>query len=523
MKKFLFSVCAVLAFFGCGGDTNDLPPFPFGPEEYYYYSSSSDWGSFPSSSSYGGFNGGGYNGSYGSVAYGGRTYRTVRIGSQTWMAENLNYDPGTGNSACYNNQSSYCDTYGRLYDWATAMALPSSCNSSYCSSQIQYMHRGICPSGWHIPSDDDWDVLMDYVGGELAGMYLKATSGWNGTNRFGFSALPGGLGYSGSFDYVGYYGIWWGASEYEYYSYGDEYYSDGACNRFMDYDDYAGRYDNRKSNLFSVRCLQDYSSSSFIPISSSSAPSSSSSKPSSSSVAVSSSSSFTSNGGSLWGPNTVDFPYLQVRVPDAVECWANYPYSANSNCYNTTGGRWFGYGYEGGKAEVRIKGQFVEFVDGVSLTTADGTSSLIDANGLTVRLTAQSESGGYIYGGAGIGFNFGEPRTKTQNISSKGGYCITYSSNGPILFKLIHKEDTYFECSFEVTLPTSSSPRVEILPFGFFGMPFEHCKSIVNKQTALEQAVGITLDIQSTNSLTPTVAVFTLHQLGWLNDGCKVL
>jgi uncharacterized protein (TIGR02145 family)/uncharacterized repeat protein (TIGR02543 family) len=85
----------------------------------------------------------------------GQTFRTVVIGTQTWMAENLNCD--VSGSECYNNNESNCATYGRLYDWATAMALPSSCNSSTCSSQINAKHRGICPSGWHIPSNADWD------------------------------------------------------------------------------------------------------------------------------------------------------------------------------------------------------------------------------------------------------------------------------------------------------------------------------------------------------------------------------
>ena len=205
MKKLLFFVFAVLAILGCGGDgVENLPCFD------------GDCDDPPPSSG-------------GSLSYGGQSYKTVVIGRQTWMAENLNYNPGTGSSACYGNQASSCNTYGRLYDWATAMALPPNCNYDYCSSQIQSRHRGICPSGWHIPSNDDWDVLINYAGGsETAGRYLKATSGWNsydgvsgnGTDQYGFSALPGGFGYSdGSFYNVGYRGYWWSASETEYNSY----------------------------------------------------------------------------------------------------------------------------------------------------------------------------------------------------------------------------------------------------------------------------------------------------------------
>jgi uncharacterized protein (TIGR02145 family) len=183
-----------------------------------------------------------------------KTYKTVEIGEQVWMAENLNYD--AEGSKCYNNLESNCTTYGRLYNWATAMALPSSCNSNTCSSQIGAKHQGICPSGWHIPSDAEWDVLMTAVGGSsTAGTKLKATSGWNGsgngTDAYGFAALPGGGGYSrGDFYDVGNYGYWWCATESSInfaYRRSMYYYSELA---YWDYYSY-------KDRLFSVRCLQD--------------------------------------------------------------------------------------------------------------------------------------------------------------------------------------------------------------------------------------------------------------------------
>jgi len=178
--------------------------------------------------------GGGYTGSYGSIEYGGKTYKTVEIGTQTWFAENLNYDPGTGNSACYDNRASNCDIYGRLYDWSTAM--------------------GVCPSGWHLPNKNaEWDVLMTAVGGSsTAGTKLKAASGWNsngnGTNDYGFSALPGGYGYSdGDFSNVGSSGNWWSASESDI---------GGAYSRGMD-GNFASWNGYSKGFLFSVRCVQD--------------------------------------------------------------------------------------------------------------------------------------------------------------------------------------------------------------------------------------------------------------------------
>jgi uncharacterized protein (TIGR02145 family) len=183
-------------------------------------------------------------------------YGTVPIGDQVWMAENLNCD--VSGSKCYDNSDANCATYGRLYDWETAMNLPG-CNSKSCASQIGTPHRGICPSGWHIPSDEDWKKLINYVESSngcsnCAARYLKADNGWdsngNGNDKYGFSALPGGYGNSdGSFGNVGNFGFWRSASEYTSY---------GAYSRDMDYLDEGVLYSHYdKSYLLSVRCLQD--------------------------------------------------------------------------------------------------------------------------------------------------------------------------------------------------------------------------------------------------------------------------
>lgn len=111
----------------------------------------------------------------------GQTYRTVTIGSQTWMAENLNYK--TEDSYCYNDSAEYCEKYGRLYLWNAALKA--------------------CPSGWHLPLNDEFEVLIAAVGDSYtAGQMLKSTSGWskdgeddgNGTDAYSFSALPAGYG-----------------------------------------------------------------------------------------------------------------------------------------------------------------------------------------------------------------------------------------------------------------------------------------------------------------------------------------
>jgi len=186
---------------------------------------------------------------------------SVQIGKQVWQKCNLNVVPTGENGAatksnCADNNNINCALLGRLYDWPTAMALPDSCSNHSCYDQIQPQHRGICPSGWHIPNADDWKVLFTEVGGtSIAGEKLKATSGWqeggNGTDDFGFSALPVYSYYSGySSSYYSFaYGYWWNASESS---------SKEASLSIMNYnrkDAYRTTMD--KNSSMAVRCLQD--------------------------------------------------------------------------------------------------------------------------------------------------------------------------------------------------------------------------------------------------------------------------
>jgi len=214
---------------------------------------------------------GGYGGSpYTGGSCNAADYGSVNINGQIWMKKNWGcYAAG---SKCYNNDPANCEKYGRLYDWATAMGISSSYNSNSYNPSASTKYRGVCPSGWHIPNNAEWDNLMRYVDGSTgtsspydsptAGRYLKATDGWNNCgpsgsgksylceDTYGFSALPGGNGSSGGgFANVGYYGSWWSASEYGSY---DAYYR-----RMYYINEYAGWYDNYKYYLFSVRCVQD--------------------------------------------------------------------------------------------------------------------------------------------------------------------------------------------------------------------------------------------------------------------------
>jgi uncharacterized protein (TIGR02145 family) len=191
-----------------------------------------------------------------------KSYKTVKICDQTWLAENLNYrgtEPDTL-GRCYGDDPANCTTYGRLYDWATAMGFPLKCNYALSTSDtdcaIHTPHQGICPSGWHIPSIADWDELMTAVGGiETAGKYLKATNGWNengnGNDKFGFAALPGGKDFtsSGMFGDASYRGYWWSATESDAFG---TYYLIMYWN-----DEKVNRSGTSKSSLHSVRCIKN--------------------------------------------------------------------------------------------------------------------------------------------------------------------------------------------------------------------------------------------------------------------------
>lgn len=134
----------------------------------------------------------------------GNFYNTVILGDQEWMAENLNHE--TASSWCYNEDPGNCEIYGRLYTWFTA--------------------RNACPAGWRLPSDRDWQRLVNALGGyDIAGGKMKATgsveeeTGWwhvpnaDATNESSFTGLPGGIrDTDNSFNDAGYIGIWWSTS-----------------------------------------------------------------------------------------------------------------------------------------------------------------------------------------------------------------------------------------------------------------------------------------------------------------------
>lgn len=164
----------------------------------------------------------------------GKTYETVTIGDQRWMAENVNYKTDSGNW-CYEGLSSNCKKYGRLYNWEGA--------------------SHACPLGWHLPSDSEWAQLITFLGGaNMAWSKLKAKTGWGDTNSritnsSGFMALPAGhRTYGGIFNGLGTYTYWWSATRFG----GGAWYYGGRGDN-----DIISRYDsNNTVNAFSVRCIQ---------------------------------------------------------------------------------------------------------------------------------------------------------------------------------------------------------------------------------------------------------------------------
>jgi len=172
----------------------------------------------------------------------GKEYKTTVIGTQIWMAENLNYN--TTGSKCYSNDETNCATYGRLYGWTMAMELPTTCNSSICASQIDTKHQGICPSGWHLPSRTEWSVLMKFVNPSCSATCNEAYS----LNDDFSGRRMGGKSQNGNFFEKDTYDYWWSSSE-----------GGNASATIFQFDGRDARITDKSKSyeLYSVRCLKD--------------------------------------------------------------------------------------------------------------------------------------------------------------------------------------------------------------------------------------------------------------------------
>lgn len=191
-----------------------------------------------------------------------QTYKTVKIGEQWWMAENLNYETETG-SYCYKGVADNCEKYGRLYTWATAVGKSEEeCDSGKICDLGDVKVRGVCPEGWHLPDTTEWNVLFAAVAGKAtAGKMLKSTEGWysygNGSDLFGFSALPASYRVSsGYYNPLGDDANFWSLTIENGSETNDD--SDYAYVMILEYNrDYAKWSRIGKECALSVRCIKD--------------------------------------------------------------------------------------------------------------------------------------------------------------------------------------------------------------------------------------------------------------------------
>ena len=205
------------------------------------------------------------------VSYGGKTYNTVLIGSQCWLKENLNFGmriPGSQSQTdnwfvekyCYNDLESNCQTYGGLYQWDEMMDYSTTAGT-----------QGICPNGWHVPTDEEWKILEGTVDSQYpvgdpvwnsngergfdVGKNLKSTSGWsnsgNGLDLYGFKARPGGIKvYGWNFANVTYYAHFWTSTQTN---------GNWAYHRRLNYSTDKSQRDGSKDKVdaLSVRCIKN--------------------------------------------------------------------------------------------------------------------------------------------------------------------------------------------------------------------------------------------------------------------------
>jgi len=198
----------------------------------------------------------------------GHEYNTVKIGSQCWMQENLNTGVQTDSSIpqadanggniqkyCYGNDvDTNCNTDGGLYQWHTAMALPQSCDDVMTGCTVNAVHQGICPTGWHIPSDAEWATLSAYAGGnDVSGKKLKiATPTWDGSDNYAFSALPAGMSDGGGFSTRTNIGYFWSTQFQD-----GEWPIASAIVLTTSVDAFSNESFNARTRGYSVRCLKD--------------------------------------------------------------------------------------------------------------------------------------------------------------------------------------------------------------------------------------------------------------------------
>jgi len=192
----------------------------------------------------------------------GQLYKTITIGTQTWMAQNLNflYEKGTSHSFCFGDDPANCEKYGRLYTWSAALDSAGlysedglGCGGGATCGYFPVL-RGVCPEGWHVPSDEEFETLRSFVSsaGDLQALGFAEWSG--ATNTSGFSAIPSGF-----------YTYNYGDNKADYYNLGEvaRYWSrsEGASNPYALVIKSSQKLEgtNDTDDRLSVRCIKDTS------------------------------------------------------------------------------------------------------------------------------------------------------------------------------------------------------------------------------------------------------------------------
>jgi uncharacterized protein (TIGR02145 family) len=200
------------------------------------------------------------------VKYAGKTYHTLQIGSQCWLKENLNVGTmisGTNSQTnngiiekyCYNNDPANCTAYGGLYQWAEAVQYKNGANniSLFANPPLTGNVQGICPTGWHIPTEDEFETLVNTVDDGANALRVVELPPERNTNTSGFSALMVGQRASNDqslkFFAMGYQTWFWSSTEVTM----------GAYHMYLDYDDTMfEQHDINKFYGLSVRCVKDF-------------------------------------------------------------------------------------------------------------------------------------------------------------------------------------------------------------------------------------------------------------------------
>jgi uncharacterized protein (TIGR02145 family) len=380
------------------------------------------------------------------TAQDGKVYKTVKIGNQIWMTENLNVstyrngdtipqvqDPKawsrltTGAWCYYGGKAETGTRYGKLYNW-------------YAINDP----RGLAPEGWHSPTDAEWVTLTNFLGGKIeSSMKIKSNKGWsqngNGTNESGFSALPGGTrSINEAFSFAGDYGYWWTSSSFD---------GSSAWNRFLAYNNnYIGRSTGWKQFGNSVRCIKDENETSISNVSQSQNKDSSL-KPSfaneKATLVESTNVPSMKIGEQAWMTQNLDVDKFQngdlipeaktdaewekaARLKQPAWCYYNSDISAQKKygkLYN-----WYAVNDKRGLApagwHIPGEGEWIQLVTGLGGERSAG--EVIKSNGLGGSLSGFRDTDGSFHSDGLVGYWWGATESSTANAWC---YSITYFSS----------------------------------------------------------------------------------------------